>query len=172
MKLIIHLATSLLIMLASSCQDKPATKNQQTYTYDQLIEANKRKVGQERDIIDSFVAKSGHEMLISPTGLRYYVYGHGSGDSARFGHIATVVYNAYLLDSTVVSSATLKNPLIFKIGESDVVSGLHEAVGLLREGDSARFVIPSFLAYGLTGKNPNVPPNATLYYDLQLVAIY
>jgi peptidylprolyl isomerase len=172
MKLIVHLATSLLIMIATSCQDKTATKDQQPYSYDELIEANKRKVGQERNIIESFVAKSGHEMLTSPTGLRYYVYGHGTGDSARAGQIATIIYSAYLLDSTVVSSATAKNPLIFKIGESDVVSGLHEAVTLLREGDSARFVIPSHMAYGLTGNSPTVPPNAALYYDLQLLAIY
>ncbi len=169
----LSIITIFIVLVGSvGCRHRPAVNNSTEYTTEQLIEANKRKVGTERGIIDDFVKRSGMNMQSSATGIRYIVYGHGTGDSAKSGQLATIAYEAYLLDSSLVASAKESAPFQFRIGESDAVSGLHEAITLLKEGDSARFVIPSYLAYGLTGNAPTIPPNAALYYDLRLLSVY
>jgi FKBP-type peptidyl-prolyl cis-trans isomerase len=82
---------------------------------------------------------------------------------------AKVAYQAYLLDGTRIGGTDLSGPVTFTIGQGEAVSGLHEAVDLLAQGDSARFILPSYLAYGLTGDQERIPPNAAIFYDLVLV---
>jgi FKBP-type peptidyl-prolyl cis-trans isomerase len=52
-----------------------------------------------------------------------------------------------------------------------VIEGWDEGIQLLHVGDQARFVIPSDLAYGTSGAGGVIPPNATLIFDLELVAV-
>ena len=49
--------------------------------------------------------------------------------------------------------------------------GWDEGIQLLQVGDKARFVIPSHLAYGERGAGGVIPPNATLIFDVELVAV-
>jgi len=158
------------IICAASCEERRSADSRMP-TQEELLDAHKRKVTKETDLIDEFVNRSGWEMKSSETGLRYMVYHHGKGDSAAQGRQATITYTSFLLDGTKIGGTEASGPLSFKIGQGDVVSGIHEAVDLLAEGDSARFIIPSYLAYGLTGDQNRIPPNAALFYDLALVAI-
>ncbi len=165
------LITFLAITLLSASCDRRAKRPPKTYTQDELIELNRQKVGLETDLIDAFVEKSGWAMIKTPTGLRYDIYGASPGEVGRKGMVATITFKAYLLDSTVVESTDISAPRQFRIGESDVVSGLHEVMTLLSKGDSARVIIPSYLAYGLTG-DEKIPSNAALLYDLQVLDIH
>lgn len=137
-----------------------------------LIEAHKRKVDMESARIDSFIAVTGWDMEKTETGLRYEVYAHGGGDSAKPGLVADIRFKSLLLDGTVVASTMPGQTRSIRIGRDDEVSGLHEAIDLLAVGDSARFILPSHLAYGLTGLNRKVPPNAAIFYDLHLVDLH
>ncbi len=142
------------------------------FTQEQLIEANKRKIDRENVNIDSFIAQTDWRMKETKTGLRYEVYHHGEGDSARTGMVAEVTYRALLLDGTQVATTPPGETRPVRIGQDDEVTGLHEALGMLAIGDSARFILPSHLAYGLTGLNKKVPPNAAIFYDLHLVDLH
>lgn len=156
------------LMTAASCGNEDGNTKRMP-TKEELIEANRQKISTEAKIIDEFVSKSGWEMNTTKTGIRYDVYHSGVGASASMGKMATITYTFYLLDGSKVGSTDASGPVTFKLGEGDQISGLHEAVALLQEGDSARFIIPSYLAYGLTGNQNEVPPNAALFYDLALV---
>jgi FKBP-type peptidyl-prolyl cis-trans isomerase len=57
-----------------------------------------------------------------------------------------------------------------KVGRDNVESGLHEAIQLMRKGDRAKFDLPSFRAFGLTGEG-KIPMNASVVYDIYLVEI-
>ncbi len=77
-----------------------------------------------------------------------------------------------LLDGTVFdSSYERKEPITFPIGIGQVIPGWDEGILLLKEGEKARFVIPSHLAYGSRGAGGVIPPNATLIFDVELVKI-
>lgn len=159
--------------MVTAC-NRQARRNEATIpvTQEQLIEANKRKVDRETANIDTFIAQTDWRMKETKTGLRYEVYHHGNGDSARPGMIAEVTYRAFLLDGTKVAITPPGETRPVRIGHDDEVSGLHEAIDMLARGDSARFILPSHLAYGLTGLNRKVPPNAAIFYDLHLVDLH
>lgn len=140
-------------------------------TQEELIEANKRKVGREAKLINDFIDQSGWEMNSTKTGIRYDIYHEAEGPEANEGDVVAVTYSLHMLDGTRVSDTELSGPVTFKVGQGDVVSGLHEAVTLLSVGDSARIILPSYLAYGLTGDQNKIPSNAALLYDLSLVSL-
>lgn len=158
-----------LALLSSSC-DRDAKPQPRTYTQEELLDANRKIIHNESDYIDEFIARNDWKMEKTATGLRYEIYHDSSGASPTTEMIATVSYRAYLLDSTEVGNTAINGPQQFRIGRDAVISGLHEAVTLLSPGDSARFILPAYLAYGLTG-DKNIPSNAALFYDLSLISI-
>lgn len=158
------------LLSAASCGDRNQVPAK-PLSREQLIEANRQNVIRERERINAWVAQKGYTMRTTHTGLRYEVMGHGTGDSALTGTLATIAYDAYLLNGERTEGAPDRDPLRFRVGQADVVSGLHEALTLLRQGDTARLVLPSHLAYGVTGRLPDVPPNAPLYYEVRVLHV-
>lgn len=61
--------------------------------------------------------------------------------------------------------------LVFQIGKTDLPVGLQEGVQLMSKGEKAVLITPSKLGYGFTGDGANIPPNAVLYYDVELIKI-
>ena len=55
------------------------------------------------------------------------------------------------------------------LGSGGVESGLEEGILLLKLGDKARFIIPSYLAHGLSGDQDKIPPKATLIYTIKII---
>lgn len=158
-----------LALLSSSCESE-GKKEPRTYTQEELLDANRKMVNSESDYIDEYISRNNWKMQKSATGLRYEIYHDSIGPSPTDEMIATVTYRAYLLDSTEVGNTDNSGPQQFRIGRDAVISGLHEAVTLLSPGDSARFIMPAYLAYGLTG-DKNIPSNAAILYDLSLISI-
>ena len=77
-----------------------------------------------------------------------------------------------LPDGSVFDSSYKRNePIDFPLGQGHVIEGWDEGIQLLSVGDQARFVIPSHLAYGERGAGGVIPPNATLIFDVELVAV-
>ena len=78
-----------------------------------------------------------------------------------------------LLDGKVFDSSIQRGePLEFTLGIGQVIEGWDEGLLLLNEGDKARLIIPSDLAYGSRGAGGVIPPNAVLIFDVELVKIY
>ncbi len=173
MKILTHIICIILFLglLSASCDRNTPRQLPKNYTEDELFDAHKRKVGEETRFIDAFVIRKGWNMEKTSTGIRYEIYAKGDGDSAEYDMIATVAYQAFLLDSTLVDRTDPEEVRQYRIGHDDLVTGLHEALTLMHVGDSARFVIPSYLAFGLTGNQSNIPPNSALYYEITLLGL-
>ena len=108
----------------------------------------------------------------TPSGLRYKVLQEGSGKKAEKGNMVSVHYKGQLLDGQVFdSSYSRKQPIDFQVGVGQVIPGWDEGILLLKVGDKARFVSPSNLAYGSQGAGGVIPPDATLIFDVELVAV-
>lgn len=106
------------------------------------------------------------------SGLRYQIIQKGDGVKAEKGKKVSVHYKGQLSDGTVFDSSYKRNePIDFALGVGQVIQGWDEGVALLKVGDKARFVIPSDLAYGSAGAGGVIPPNATLIFDVELVAV-
>jgi FKBP-type peptidyl-prolyl cis-trans isomerase len=106
------------------------------------------------------------------SGLRYKMIQKGSGKQAESGKTVSVHYQGSLDNGKVFdSSYPRKKPIEFKLGQGQVIEGWDEGIALLKVGDKARFVIPSYLGYGSSGAGGVIPPNATLIFDVELMDV-
>ena len=106
------------------------------------------------------------------SGLRYKIIQKGSGAQAQKGKSVSVHYEGSLDNGQVFdSSYRRKDPITFTLGIGQVIQGWDEGIALLKVGDKARFVIPSYLGYGERGAGGVIPPNATLVFDVELVKV-
>jgi peptidyl-prolyl cis-trans isomerase A (cyclophilin A) len=106
------------------------------------------------------------------SGLRYQFIKKGDGIQAQKGRKVSVHYKGQLTNGNVFdSSYNRKQPIDFTLGVGQVIEGWDEGIALLQVGDKARFVIPSDLAYGSSGAGGVIPPNATLIFDVELMAV-
>ena len=106
------------------------------------------------------------------SGLRYKVIQKGNGAKPTSGQTVSVHYKGQLPDGTVFDSSYKRNqPIDFQVGIGQVIPGWDEGIMLLEVGDKARLVIPSDLGYGSRGAGGVIPPDATLVFDVELVAV-
>ena len=106
------------------------------------------------------------------SGLRYQIIQNGNGTQAEKGKTVSVHYKGSLIDGTVFDSSYKRNsPIDFPLGMGHVIQGWDEGIALLKVGDKARFVIPSYLGYGAQGAGGVIPPNATLIFDVELMDV-
>jgi FKBP-type peptidyl-prolyl cis-trans isomerase FkpA len=136
---------------------------------EKLVKANKAAVELENAQIEKLIDSAGWKMIKTPTGLRYMILEHGKGSKTVTGKTVHFEYEVKLLSGDIIYSSTQNGQKEFKIGSGGVESGLEEGILLLRVGDKARLVIPSYLAHGLSGDQDKIPPKATLIYTLKLI---
>lgn len=116
--------------------------------------------------------KVSGEGMATRSGVKYWDIRVGEGDPATKGHPVQVLYTAWVENGReFASSASDGKPPIFTLGAGQVIPGWEEGVEGMRVGGKRQLRIPPDLAYGATGLPPLVPPNATLIYDVELVAM-
>ncbi len=113
------------------------------------------------------------EKVISmPSGLRYVDLVVGTGAEAKPGMLVMVNYTGWLLDgSKFDSSYDRREPFSFKLGARQVIKGWDEGVAGMRVGGKRKLIIPPQLAYGPGGIVGAIPPNATLTFEVELLAV-
>jgi FKBP-type peptidyl-prolyl cis-trans isomerase len=132
-----------------------------------------KNLAQEEEIqIKLFLAHhSDWKVKESGTGLKYFIYKQGEGDSARVGQIAQVELKVQLLDGKEVYKTASDEVEEFVIDKSQLESGIHEGIKKMRVGDKAKLIVPSHLGHGLVGDFDKVPPLAVLVVDVHLIKI-
>jgi len=106
----------------------------------------------------------------TPSGLQYKMLTEGDGASPTVSDTVKVNYKGTLLDgSTFDSSYDRGDPISFPLG--GVIKGWTEGLQLVKVGGKIRLFIPSDLAYGTRGAGGKIGPNATLIFDIELLAI-
>lgn len=136
-----------------------------------LIKANKEVVRAENEQIVDFLRRYKWQMTETGTGLRYMVYRPGTGLPADRGDEVTLSYSVTSLTGDTLYTSREKGLMAFIVGKAQVISGLEEGILLLHQGDRAKFIIPSHLAFGLIGDQEHIGPRATLVYDVELLKI-
>src|SRR5579863_93710 len=106
------------------------------------------------------------------SGLQYWDIKVGTGEVAMAGSRVKVHYTGWLdtgkkFDSTVDA----RQPYSFTLGNGEVIRGWDEGIEGMKVGGKRQLRIPPELAYGEDGHPPQVPPSATLIFDVQLLAV-
>ena len=111
-------------------------------------------------------------MITTASGLVYEELTVGSGAEAASGQHVTVHYTGWLTDGTKFDSSKDRNdPFGFKLGAGQVIRGWDEGVAGMKVGGSRKLTIPPELGYGARGAGGAIPPNATLVFEVELLAI-
>ena len=115
-------------------------------------------------------AKTGVEVT-TQSGLKYVDEVIGTGDKPRLGKTVVVNYTGTFPDGTVFdSSAKQGKPLEFRIGTGSVIRAWDEGILSMHVGGKRKLIVPPDLGYGAQGKG-NIPPNATLIFEIELLGV-
>jgi FKBP-type peptidyl-prolyl cis-trans isomerase len=102
--------------------------------------------------------------------LQYWDIKVGTGEVAKSGDHVKVHYTGWLTTGKKFDSSVGGTPFDFTIGAGDVIKGWDEGVAGMKVGGKRQLRIPPDLAYGAQGYSGVIPANATLIFDIQLVA--
>lgn len=106
------------------------------------------------------------------SGLQYWDIKVGTGNVANDGDHVKVHYTGWFTDGKKFdSSVDARQPYDFTVGKGEVIKGWDEGVMGMKVGGKRQLRIPPELAYGEAGFKDIVPPNATLIFDIQLLAV-
>ncbi len=136
-----------------------------------MVKTNRYLVRSEEEDINDMINRYGWQMTKTGSGLRYQIDKKGKGPQAKAGDAVELEYTASLLNGALVLNSAEDGPMRFIVGRGGVPGGIEEGVLLLRQGDEAKFVLPSHLAFGLPGDGKRIPARASLVYKIKLVEI-
>jgi len=106
------------------------------------------------------------------TGLQVHDLRAGDGASPSKGQRVTVHYTGWLTNGKCFDSSVSRNkPFSFEIGRRKVIRGWDEGVISMRVGGLRQLRIPPGLGYGAVGSPPVIPKNATLIFEVELLAV-
>ena len=140
--------------------------------FNSLNEAKAARLAEQKRKNEEAFAKEIEGFDKTESGLYYKITQHGNGKKPQAGQKVAVHYTGMLLDKSVFdSSYSRRQPLNFTVGVGQVIEGWDEGILLLHEGDKARLVIPSDLAYGASGAGGVIPPQDPLIFVVELVKV-
>jgi FKBP-type peptidyl-prolyl cis-trans isomerase FkpA len=109
-------------------------------------------------------------MTKTPSGLRYQDLAEGQGATAAAGKSVSVHYTGWLPNGEKFDSSRDRGePFEFKLGAGQVIAGWDEGVAGMKVGGKRKLVIPPDLGYGTSGAPPDIPPGATLVFEVELL---
>jgi FKBP-type peptidyl-prolyl cis-trans isomerase len=101
----------------------------------------------------------------------FAVRNEGPARVAAVGDKLSVYYTLWLEDGTQIESNVGGTPFKFTLGQGDVIKGWDEGLVGMKVGETRTLTIPPDRAYGEAGSPPKIPPNATLTYEVELLAV-
>jgi len=116
-------------------------------------------------------------VMTTPSGLKIIDINVGTGATPKAGQTCVMHYTGWLYENGAKgkkfdSSVDRGKPFEFPIGAHQVIAGWDEGVATMKVGGKRTLIIPPELGYGARGAGGGlIPPNATLLFDVELLAI-
>jgi peptidylprolyl isomerase len=121
-------------------------------------------------------AETPGKSMTTASGLQITDSKVGSGAQPKTGQICVMHYTGWLYENGAKgakfdSSLDRGEPFEFQIGMGQVIKGWDEGVATMKVGGKRTLIIPPQLGYGARGAGGVIPPNATLIFDVELLAV-
>lgn len=129
-----------------------------------------------QDILKYFNDNNIKNYKKTASGLYYVIHTPGTGAVPEEGQNITVNYTGKLLSGKIFDSNTDPafnhvSPFSVAIGKGRVIKGWDEGLMLFNKGTKATLYIPSDLGYGSRGAGADIPANAPLIFDVEILDI-
>ncbi len=129
-----------------------------------------------RNALNLIVKISTMTTITNPSGLQYIDTQVGTGATAAAGQYVTVHYTGWLFNNgeqgaKFDSSKDRNDPFQFDLGAGMVIKGWDEGVAGMQIGGKRTLIIPPEMGYGARGAGGVIPPNATLKFEVELLAV-
>ena len=116
--------------------------------------------------------KKGDEKVITTaSGLKYVELKIGDGKEAKEGSAVKVYYTGKLENGKQFDSNVGQKPFQVTIGRGEVIKGWDEGLQGMKVGGKRKLIIPPKLGYGERGAGDDIPPNATLIFEVEMVDV-
>ena len=117
---------------------------------------------------------NAQETVTTSSGLSYIDTKQGTGPAAKAGQSAVVHYTGWLYQNgkkgkKFDSSVDRGQPFVFPLGAGRVIRGWDEGVAGMQIGGKRVLIIPPDMGYGARGAGADIPPNATLVFEVDLL---
>src|ERR1700754_5079334 len=121
-------------------------------------------------------AQTAGKTMTTASGLQIIDSKEGTGASPKPGQICVMHYTGWLYENgqkgkKFDSSVDRNEPFEFPIGQRKVIAGWDEGVATMKVGGKRTLIIPPAMGYGARGAGGVIPPNATLMFDVELLAV-
>ena len=130
--------------------------------------------GDEKGKAEAEKGKSESKMQRLPSGLQYEDVKVGTGAQPKTGQTCVMHYTGWLWENGAKgakfdSSVDRGKPFEFPLGQGAVIKGWDEGVATMKVGGKRNLLIPPALGYGARGAGGVIPPNATLFFEVELL---
>jgi len=121
-------------------------------------------------------AQATGKTMTTASGLQITDSKTGTGATPKSGQTCVMHYTGWLYQNGVKgkkfdSSVDRGEPFEFVIGQKQVIAGWDEGVSTMQVGGKRTLIIPPALGYGARGAGGVIPANATLMFDVELLAV-
>ena len=113
------------------------------------------------------IAQHGNNAQKTPSGLKYVVLHEGKGDKPNKGQTIQAHYVGRFMDGRIFDQSLGRGPFSFVVGTGQVIKAWDEALMDMRPGEKRVLIAPPELAYGSRGAGNVIPPNATLFFEVE-----
>jgi FKBP-type peptidyl-prolyl cis-trans isomerase len=143
------------MLMAQDNKDKPAT--------DKPAAAEKTDKPADKPAVEA------GKTTTTGSGLKITVVEEAKNPGAMSGDIVWVHYTGKLTNGKQFDSSVGKQPFKFTLGGGQVIKGWDEGVVGMKVGEKRQLTIPPDLGYGDRGAGADIPPGATLVFDIEMI---
>jgi FKBP-type peptidyl-prolyl cis-trans isomerase FkpA len=124
----------------------------------------------ELELLHDYLDRTNVKNDPLPNGVYYVKLSDGTGKKPENGSVVKIHYSGYFIDGKPFDTSYGKSPFKFVVGQEQVIKGLDEGIKQMQEGEKARLIIPSKLAYGEKGTE-GILPVSTLIFEIELISV-
>jgi FKBP-type peptidyl-prolyl cis-trans isomerase FkpA len=134
-----------------------------------VLDAKKIPEYEDYTIVKYLQSKSLTGFTKTSSGLYYRIEKPGTGSSITVDSTIVVNYTGKLFNGVIFDKVAPGSEVTFAL--ANLVEGWRQAIPLIKEGGSIRFVLPSSLGYGMQGSSPSIPSFSALDFEMNVTEV-